>query len=204
MLSVGLRRGSVAGRPRSTAACPTWKEKSWKVGRLGAKEGAGLRGRGQVGTAAASPVQGKLPWARGPSPQVLERRGSGQAVGLPPQGPWTHSFGNIDGTPVCAGPRVTQNTEMDHTQSPALTGLSLFFRSVRGCSKPVALRARCRMAVTWDSVSLLHVAPTSSRLAWACSGRGWAGLPHRKQRCRAFGARAEKGSLLALLPPLVG
>lgn len=106
------------------------KEKSCMAGVLGAKEGEAC-GDEDNDTCGVSLYKASCPGARGPSPQVLERRGSGQAVGLPPGGgPWTHSFGNIDGTPVCAGPRVTQNTEMDHTQSPALTGLSVSF-SVR-------------------------------------------------------------------------
>ena len=154
-----------------------------------------------------SPCTRQAAPGRVPEPEALEGRGSGQAAVRTPGGsggarpctyientasyPWTHSFGNIDGAPVCRALCCVLTTQKWLTRDPLPSqGFLFLFWSVCGCSKPVALLARSRMAVTWDSVSLLRVVPLSSGLAWACSGSGWAGLQHRKQRCaRPFVAR---------------
>ena len=96
-----------------------------------------------------------------------------------PLDPFIREYGR--NTSVCRALCCVLTTRKWLTRDPLPSqGFLFLFWSVCGCSKPVALLARSRMAVTWDNVSLLRVVPLSSGLAWACSGSGWAGLQHRK------------------------
>ena len=115
------------------------KEKSCMAGVLGAKEGEAC-GDEDSDTCGVSLYKASCPGVRGPSLQVLEGRGSGQAVGLTPGG---GPAPTKETPPVTLGPihsgiwtehqcvsgpvSCVNNTEMAHTRPPALTGLSFSF-----------------------------------------------------------------------------